>query len=85
MELEQKQLEQKRACMVTKDIAFEVGCSLPTAYEIVNREDFPKIRYGRKIIIPREAFERWLAKAAADGLDLKDPTPRGILQTAAGR
>lgn len=63
----------KRAGMTTKDVAHELDCSLPIAYNIVNREDFPKVRYGRKIIIPREAFERWLSEAAAIGLDLKEP------------
>ena len=65
--------QRQSTCMLTKDVAFELKCSIPIAYDIVNREDFPKIRYGRKIIIPREAFERWLANAVANGLDLKDP------------
>lgn len=37
-----------------------LGVGRNTVYELVNRADFPKIRVGRKIIIPCEAFERWL-------------------------
>lgn len=76
---------QKNAYMTPRIISDETGLSLPTVYNIVNREDFPKIRYGRKIIIPRESFERWFALAAANCLDLKEPAQRGIMQTAAGR
>lgn len=35
------------------------------AYEIIRRPDFPKIRDGRKIIIPRDAFFRWLDNSYA--------------------
>lgn len=76
---------QKSTCMTPKDIRDETGYSLPTVYNIVNREDFPKIRYGRKIIIPREAFERWLSNAAADGLDLKEPVQRAVTKKSTGR
>ena len=31
-----------------------------TAYQLVNRADFPKLRVGNRILIPREAFLRWL-------------------------
>lgn len=37
-----------------------LGISRSTVYELVNRSDFPKIRVGRKIIVPCEAFTRWL-------------------------
>ena len=36
------------------------------AYEIIRRPDFPKIRDGRKIIIPRDAFFRWLDNSYAN-------------------
>lgn len=63
---------QKRSCMTVEEVAAELGYSKPTAYAIINREDFPKIRYGRKIIIPRVLFEGWLRNTAANGgADLK--------------
>lgn len=63
---------EKRFCITVKDVAEAFGISLPTAYNIVNREDFPKIRYGRKIIVPREAFEKWMADLSAKNIDLKE-------------
>ncbi len=58
---------QRRACLTALDISEETGFSLPTVRNIMNRADFPAIRYGRRIIVPREAFEKWLAETAAKG------------------
>jgi len=30
------------------------------AYELANRPDFPALRLGKKIRVPRAALERWL-------------------------
>lgn len=35
-------------------------------YELVNSRGFPKITVGRRILIPKRAFEDWLATAAAE-------------------
>ncbi|WP_080831896.1 DUF5348 domain-containing protein [Cohnella massiliensis] len=29
-------------------------------YKLVNQEDFPKIKFGRKVIIPRDWFDEWV-------------------------
>ncbi|MCC5910073.1 MAG: helix-turn-helix domain-containing protein [Clostridiaceae bacterium] len=31
-----------------------------SAYRLVHSEDFPKIIVGKKILIPKKAFEEWL-------------------------
>lgn len=46
--------------MTVSDVQHAMNIGRNTAYELVNRADFPKIRMGRKIIIPRDAFLRWL-------------------------
>lgn len=38
------------------------GFSRPMAYQIVSREDFPKVRIGRRIMIPVKQFEEWVAR-----------------------
>lgn len=45
-----------------QEFASEIGVSRPTAYQIINRDDFPKVRVGRRIIIPRSCAEEWLRK-----------------------
>lgn len=52
-------------CLRVKDVAEVMGISLPMAYDMVNREDFPKMRIGAKrqrIVIPRDRFLKWLLK-----------------------
>ena len=62
---------QKHACMTVTEVAEELGVSRPVAYAIANRSDFPAIRFGRRLIVPRDSFGRWLEEAAKGGVDLK--------------
>lgn len=50
--------------MSVNDAAEAIGVSRPTMYQLIERTDFPKIRVGRRIIIPRRSFEEWLEKEA---------------------
>lgn len=49
-----------------REIAEMLGINVPKAYELARRKDFPAIRLGRRIIVPKEAFFRWLEQAALD-------------------
>lgn len=42
------------------DIEKIMGISRVKAYELVKTEGFPIIKVGRRITIPKPAFERWL-------------------------
>jgi len=53
--------------MKVKEMAKELGIGLITAYELTKRKDFPSIRIGNRIIIPKEAFYKWLNEAAVKG------------------
>lgn len=44
--------------------------STPTMTEWVNRQDFPAFRSGRRWIIPRASFERWLEDQARERAQL---------------
>lgn len=50
--------------LTVREAAEYMRISLPTMYEIVHRENFPKINVGRKIIIPRVEFLNWLRREA---------------------
>lgn len=43
----------------TKDVAKCLGCSLPTAREIMHRSDFPAIKVGKNLKVSKTAFEQW--------------------------
>lgn len=40
------------------------GLSLPTVYNWINSQGFPCIRVGRRVLIPVDAFHRWLEEQA---------------------
>ena len=37
-----------------------LGIGRVKAYELANRRDFPKIRIGKRIVIPIDSLNRWL-------------------------
>lgn len=37
------------------------------AYELAQRKDFPKVRFGNKYIFPRKSVDEWMEKEAARG------------------
>ena len=37
-----------------------LGISRTKAYELVKSEGFPKIQLGKRIVIPKDAFIRWI-------------------------
>lgn len=46
----------------TKEVAACLGCSIPTAREIMHRRDFPLIQVGRALKVSRSAFEKWASE-----------------------
>ena len=42
------------------ELSMQMGISLPKAYELVKQPGFPTIRVGTRILIPVDAFNRWL-------------------------
>lgn len=43
----------------TKEVAEALGCSLPTARQIMMRADFPLIRVGKNLKVEAQAFLDW--------------------------
>ena len=43
----------------TKDVARMLGCSIPTAREIMHRADFPLIHIGKTLRVSKSALEQW--------------------------
>jgi excisionase family DNA binding protein len=50
----------ERRTMTVEDVARALGISRNTAYAAARRGDFPTVRIGSRVLVPREAFERWL-------------------------
>ena len=48
--------------LTTKDVANILGCSLPTARNIMMRADFPLIRVGKNMKVEAQALKEWTCK-----------------------
>ena len=46
----------------TRGVAQCLGCSLPTAREIMHRYDFPLIKVGKNLRVQKAAFEKWASE-----------------------
>ena len=46
----------------TREVAQCLGCSLPTAREIMHRYDFPLIKVGKNLRVQKAAFEKWASE-----------------------
>ena len=44
------------------DIASYLGISLVGAYNLLQSQEFPSFRIGRRILVTRENFDEWLQK-----------------------
>ena len=47
-----------------KDI---LGISRASAYNLARSKDFPSIRVGKRLVIPKEAFFRWMDSKLKEG------------------
>jgi len=48
--------------MTVKDLQDYLGVGRAKAYELVNAPDFPVLRIGRSIRIPKNLLEEWIIK-----------------------
>ena len=56
-----------KLALTPDDLSSLLGISRPIAYELCKRADFPAIRISkRRIIIPVNALETWLATQAGN-------------------
>lgn len=63
-------MEKSTLCLSVTDTAHELGVSRPVIYELLARDDFPKVRIGRRWIIPRGPLEEWIRARAEEGNDV---------------
>lgn len=51
---------EERLTLTIPEAARLLGISRAAAYEGVRRSEIPAVRIGRRLLVPRAAFERWL-------------------------
>ena len=50
----------EKKTMSVREFAEEYGVGINNAYQLVNAYDFPKIKFGRKILIIKSKVDSWL-------------------------
>ena len=55
-----KKTELEAAVYNIPEIAVLLDINLIKAYELSKRKDFPAVRIGRRILVPKQAFYKWL-------------------------
>jgi excisionase family DNA binding protein len=49
-----------KSTLSVQELAAQMGISLPKAYALVKTKGFPTIKIGARILVPTEAFKKWL-------------------------
>lgn len=44
-----------------------LGVSPASAYELMNEKDFPTLRVGSRMVVPKEKFIEWVEQHTKDG------------------
>lgn len=50
----------EKTTMSVRNLASQMGISLPKAYKLVKTPGFPTVRVGTRILIPVDAYREWL-------------------------
>ena len=48
-------------------VAMVLGVSPSSGYELLREKDFPSLRIGNRIVVPKEDFIRWVEKHTGGG------------------
>ena len=50
-----------------KQLSDLLGISDTSAYELVQEADFPSLRIGKRIVVPKEELRRWISARTKGG------------------
>ena len=48
--------------LTAPEVGEVLGISRAAAYELVRSEGFPRMKIGKRVLVPRDAFLRWIDK-----------------------
>ena len=51
-------------------VAKVLGVSISSVYELMHEKDFPTLRVGSRMVVPKEKFIAWVAQHAQGGSDI---------------
>lgn len=50
-----------------QEVSQLLGIGTTAAYQLVRSEGFPRIQVGRRIVVPKKAFEQWVDSISISG------------------
>lgn len=59
----------ERQVLTVKDVAEQLGIGINQAYSACERGQIPTVRFGRRWLIPKPAFQQWLEFSGIEGQD----------------
>jgi len=55
-----KSYEELPLLLNVKEVAQLLGVSDSSVYELIAEEDFPSLRIGKRIVVPKEELQKWI-------------------------
>lgn len=52
-----------------KTVAKVLGISPSSSYELMHQRDFPTLKIGNRIVVPKERFVKWVEENTSGGYD----------------
>lgn len=52
-----------------KTVAQVLGVSPSSGYELMHQQDFPALKIGKRIVVPKERFIQWVEQSTTGGGD----------------
>ena len=56
----------ERLTLTVPEVARLLGISRASAYNLARQKSFPALRISRRLVVPKAAFERWLARETGE-------------------
>ena len=56
----------EKLTLTVEEMSKLLGVSRQTAYNLIHRADFPTLRIGKRVLIPRKQLEAWMDKQVND-------------------
>ena len=62
-----KSYEELPLFLNAETVAKVLGVSISSAYELMHEDDFPTLRVGNRMVVPKEQFIRWVVEHTQGG------------------
>lgn len=64
-----KSYEELPLFLNAKTVARVLGISPSSGYELMHQRDFPTLKIGNRIVVPKERFVKWVEQNTSGGKD----------------